>query len=91
MPDSQARATSSTAYARPRSAAHLSEVGGAVRGARVRADVESLARPDEQRDLDAGLRSEPAHLLQLGDAEQHRAAALRDPVHDDPEARRGLR
>ena len=73
------------------SAAYLPEVRRAVRRARVRADVESLARPDEQRDLHGGLRSEPAHLLQLGDAEQHRAAALRDPVHRDPEARRGLR
>ena len=57
---------------------------GAVGRARVRADVEALARPDEERDLDAGLRADRRHLAQLRLAQQHRAAALRDAVDDDP-------
>ena len=64
-------------------AAHLPEVGGAVGRARVGADVEPLARPREQRHLDAGLGTDRRHLAQLRLAQQHRARALGDAVDDD--------
>jgi hypothetical protein len=51
-------------------------VRGAVRGTRVHADVEALARSDEERDLDSRLGADRRHLAQLGLAQQHRAAPL---------------
>ena len=56
----------------------------AVPRARVDADVVALAGADEKRDLEPGGGPELCHLAELRLAQEHRAAALRDAVDDDP-------
>ena len=63
--------------------AQLAEVRRAVRRARVRADVEALARPDEERDLEPRVGAKAGHVAQLDLLQEHRAAALRDAVDHD--------
>src|SRR5580704_6895513 len=64
--------------------ADLIAVGAAVGGSRVGADAVPLPGPDEQADLHARVQPGLGHVAQLAGPQQHRAAALGDPVDRDP-------
>jgi hypothetical protein len=63
--------------------ADLVTLGPSVLGPGVRPHPVPLPRPDEQAHLDAGLQAGLGHITQFGGPQQHRAAALGDPVDRD--------